>query len=56
MKTEYLVSAGVAEINGLPVPKDRRMMLTDAQALYDLAHGRLTRLPRRRRTRPKAPK
>lgn len=41
MKKTYLVAEGVTEINGAPVPVNRRVELTDAEALYDLAHDRL---------------
>lgn len=42
LKTIYRVAAGVPEINGKPVPSSRKVTLTDAEALYDLAHGRIT--------------
>lgn len=45
----YLAAPGVAEINGAPVPANRRVRLTEAEALYDLAHGRLALLPARRK-------
>jgi hypothetical protein len=56
MKKLYLVAPGVTEINGVPVPSNRRVSLTDAEALYDLGHGRLTPAPPRETTRRKAPK
>ena len=56
MKKLYLVAPGVAKINGAPVPPNRRMALTDTEALYDHANGRLTLLPPRKPARPKAPK
>ena len=48
MKTLYVVAPGVTEINGAPVPSNRRMSLTEAEALYDLAHGRLQPAPPRK--------
>ena len=56
MKKLYLVAPGVTEINGAPVPGNRRMSLTEAEALYDLSHGRLTLAPPRKSTRLKDPK
>lgn len=40
-KTIYRVAPGVAEINGKKVPTSRKVTLTEAEALYDLAHGRI---------------
>lgn len=56
MKKLYQVAPGVTEINGAPVPKNRRVSLTMAEALYDLGHGRLTAVPTRKPARPKDPK
>lgn len=56
MKKAYLVAPGVTEINGVAVPKNRRVSLTEAEALYDLSHGRLTPAPVRKPARPKAAK
>lgn len=55
MKKLYQVAPGVTEINGAPVPSNRRVSLTDAEALYDLAHGRLE-LVRKPPARPRARK
>ncbi|MCR6672199.1 hypothetical protein [Devosia ginsengisoli] len=55
MKKLYLVAPGVTTINGAPVPGNRRMSLTEAEARYDLAHGRLSLAPARR-PRAKDPK
>lgn len=38
----YLVADGVQQIAGAPVPDDRKVKLTDSQALYDLCLGRIT--------------
>lgn len=56
MKKAYLVAPGVTEINGAPVPKNRRVSLTEAEALYDLGHGRLSLAPVRKPARPKVAK
>ena len=56
MKKLYLAAPGVTQINGVRVPSNRRMSLTEAEALYDLGHGRLTPAPVRKQARPKAPK
>lgn len=56
MKKLYLVAPGVTEINGAPVPSNRRVSLTEAEALYDLGHGRLIPAPARKPSRPKAAK
>lgn len=53
MKKLYLVAPGVTEINGVPVPRNRRMSLTEAEALYDRSHGRLTAVSARKPARPK---
>ena len=56
MKKIYLVAPGVTEINGARVPASRRVELTEAEALYDLGHGRLTLPPPRKRGPAKATK
>lgn len=56
MKKLYQVAPGVTEINGAPVPSNRRVTLTQAEALYDLGHGRLTPLPPRKAPRSRKPK
>lgn len=56
MKKLYVVAPGVTQINGAPVPSNRRVALTEAEALYDLGHGRLTPAPARKPPRPKATK
>lgn len=56
MKKIYVVAPGVTEINGIRVPSNRRVALTDAEALYDLGHGRLTLPPPRKRPSAKASK
>lgn len=38
----YLVREGVDWIDGARVPDTRKVSLTSAQALFDLAHGRIT--------------
>ena len=40
-KTNYRVAAGVTTINGASVPDSGVVELSPAQALFDLAHGRL---------------
>jgi len=45
MKSLYVVAPGVTEINGVPVPANRRMALTAAEAKFDLAHERLAPVP-----------
>lgn len=56
MKKLYLVAPGVTEINGAPVPTNRRVSLTEIEAMYDLGHGRLTLVPPRKPTQRKSPK
>lgn len=56
MKKLYVVAPGVTEINGAPVPANRRVSLTEAEALYDLGHGRLTPAPTRKRAPSKVRK
>lgn len=49
----YRVADGVAWVNGRTVPENRIVSLTEAEALFDLAHGRITptgaRRPRTKR-------
>lgn len=40
-KIAYRAATGVAEVNGQRVPVSGRIMLTHAEGLYDLAHGRI---------------
>ena len=47
MKT-YTVADGVEWINGAPVPESREVDLSEAEALYDLALGRIREKPARR--------
>jgi hypothetical protein len=54
MKQIYLVAAGVEKINGVDVPRSRRMSLTKAEALFDLAHGRLSLAPTRKSRKVKS--
>lgn len=56
MKKLYVVAPGVTQINGAPVPSNRRMVLTEAEALYDLSRGRLSLAPARKSPRAKVAK
>lgn len=47
MKKPFKAAPGVVSVNGAAVPETGVVMLTDAEALYDLAHGNIT---------PEAPK
>lgn len=38
----YDVANGVDFVNGAPVPKNRKVQLTEVQALYDLSLGRIS--------------
>lgn len=40
-KKTYEVAEGVAWVNGAKTPKDRKIVLTDAEAQYDLGLGRI---------------
>ncbi|GHA13367.1 hypothetical protein GCM10007989_04960 [Devosia pacifica] len=40
-KTTYEARPDVAWVNGKPVPKNRRVELTEAEAGYDLSLGRI---------------
>lgn len=40
-KQTYLAAEGVDVVNGRPVPKNREIVLTNAEALYDLSLGRI---------------
>lgn len=42
MARKYKVAEGVETVNGSPVPGNRLVELEPEQALYDLAHGRIT--------------
>jgi len=53
-KTTYLVADGVEWIDGKPVPANRRVSLTEAAALYDLAQGRIALPPPRPPRKPRA--
>lgn len=44
-RKNYRVADGVTRINGAPVPASRRVSLTDAEALYERALGRLAPEP-----------
>lgn len=52
---KYIVADGVDWINGKRVPADRVVHLTEREALYDLALGRVSEAtePRRSRAKPK---
>lgn len=39
MKKAYKAAPGVRVVNGEAVPKNRIVMLTEAEALYQIAHG-----------------
>ncbi|WEK04562.1 MAG: hypothetical protein P0Y65_20700 [Candidatus Devosia phytovorans] len=52
-RTSYLVADGVEWVDGKPVPANRRMSLTDAEALYDLAQGRIALPPPRQPRKPR---
>lgn len=55
-KKQYLVADGVTHVNGAPVPENRKVTLTDAEALYERAVGRVSPIqakPRKRRAKPK---
>ncbi|WEJ33865.1 hypothetical protein [Devosia sp. SD17-2] len=41
-KQTYEVAQDVSWVNGQPVPKNRRVELTQSEALYDLGLGRIT--------------
>ncbi|WP_029065622.1 hypothetical protein [Labrenzia sp. DG1229] len=41
-KKTYYVAAGVEIVNRAPVPKNRRVRLTESEAIYDLALGRIS--------------
>ncbi|MCF1502909.1 hypothetical protein L0F51_03900 [Afifella sp. H1R] len=45
VKTEYIVADGVEWVNGARVPATRRVRLTEAEALYDRALGRIAAVP-----------
>ncbi len=40
-KKLYRVNPGVAWVNGVRVPPDRKLRLTDAEARFDLEQGRI---------------
>lgn len=42
MRKTYYVAAGVEIVNRAPVPKSRRVKLTESEAAYDLALGRIS--------------
>lgn len=42
MKRAYKVAPGVAWVNGVRVPDDRKVQLTDAEARFDIEQGRIT--------------
>lgn len=44
-KTNYRVAPGVAQINGRQVPDTGVMLLSRAEAMFDLAHGRISPEP-----------
>ena len=44
-KKTYLVADGVGTIGGEPVSEDRTVEFTQAQALYELALGRISESP-----------
>lgn len=44
-KNIYRAAPGVDEVNGQPVPVSGRVSLTETEALYDLAHGRIAEEP-----------
>lgn len=44
-RQEFVVAAGVSRVAGQPVPKNRKVMLTPREALYDLALGRIAASP-----------
>lgn len=41
MKKLYRAAPGVATVNGSDVPETGLIRLTEAEALFDLAHGRI---------------
>ena len=49
MKKAFVAAPGVRSVNGSDVPANRVIMLTDVEALYDLAQGRILPAP----TKPK---
>lgn len=63
-KIWYRVAPGVMWVNGAPVPEDRRVSLSKAEAAFDIGQGRISpekatheshlpaRKPRTRRARP----
>jgi hypothetical protein len=42
MKKPFKAAPGVATVNGAAVPSSGVVMLTEAEARYDLAHGRIS--------------
>jgi hypothetical protein len=45
MKKPFKAAPGVATVNGMAVPETGVVMLTETEALYDLAHGRISANP-----------
>lgn len=41
MKKSYMAASGVTHVNGQPVPSSRLVVLSEAEALYDLSLGRI---------------
>lgn len=54
MKKTYLVAEGFERVNGQPVPPDRKVHLSDAEAFFDLGLGRIS-LAKPRRKKPVEP-
>jgi len=44
-KQTYRALPGVDWVNGVRVPKNRQVQLTEAEARYDLDHGRIETVP-----------
>ncbi|MEP3638267.1 MAG: hypothetical protein ABJN14_13540 [Paracoccaceae bacterium] len=47
-KKTYLVEPGFDVVNGMPVPANRRVKLTNGEAMFDLGLGRIRPLERKR--------
>ncbi|MEP3049418.1 MAG: hypothetical protein ABJL55_16340 [Roseibium sp.] len=41
-KKSYEVAERISVVNGAPVPDDRIVKLTDKEAMFDLANGRIS--------------
>ncbi len=54
-RTDYFVKPGVAWVNGRRVTGDK-VRLTDAEARFDLDHGRISKKSFRSMTNPTSPK